>query len=329
MLQQVRVGFAALCALAGLLAVYSPAAEGAVHIAKTAYNGWAEAFTISNGKVEAVVVPAVGRVMQFRFAGEKEGPFWENHALDGKNPDSQSAEWINFGGDKTWPSPQGDWAKITGRAWPPPKAFDSMPVDATQEGEVLVLRSKLDPNYGIRTERRITLSANEPELKIETIYRKVEGAPIQAGIWIITQLRDPEKVFMPVPTPSLYPPGYNKQSDILPADLQVKDGWVSCTRSPKDSTKIGSDGSDLIWGDKQWIVAIHAERERAGDFPDKGSSVEIYTNPDPNKYVELEMLGPLHSLKQGDVLSRNQTYRLYHRNAGSLEEQVRALVSRH
>src|SRR4051812_30063639 len=130
MLQRVRIGFAALCALTGLSGVYSPPAEGAVRIERAAYNGWAEAFTISNGRVEAVIVPAVGRVMQFRFVGEKEGPFWENHALDGKNPDSQSAEWINFGGDKTWPSPQSDWAKITGRAWPPPKAFDSMPVDA-------------------------------------------------------------------------------------------------------------------------------------------------------------------------------------------------------
>jgi hypothetical protein len=329
MLQQVRIGFTLGCALTGLSGIYFQHAEGAVHIEKAAYNAWPEAFTISNGKVETVVVPAVGRVMQFRFAGEKEGPFWENRALDGKGPDSQSVEWVNFGGDKTWPSPQNDWAKTTGRAWPPPRAFDSIPVDATQEGNVLVLRSKIDPNYGIRTERRITLSASEPEMKIETIYRKVEGAPIQTGIWIITQLRDPEKVFIPVPKQSLFPAGYNKQSDILPADLQFREGWVSCTRSPKDSTKIGCDGSDLIWGDKRWIIAIHAERERAGDFPDKGSSAEVYTNPNPNKYVELEMLGPLHSLKQGDSLSRSQTYRLYHRNAGPLEEQVRTLVSSH
>jgi hypothetical protein len=49
-------------------------AAAAVSITKGSYNGWQEAFTLNNGKVEAVVVPVVGRVMQFRFAGEKRRP---------------------------------------------------------------------------------------------------------------------------------------------------------------------------------------------------------------------------------------------------------------
>jgi hypothetical protein len=303
-------------------------ADADVSITKGPYNGWQEAFTLSNATVEAVVVPAVGRVMQFRFAGEKEGPFWENHALDGKSPDSQSSEWINFGGDKTWPAPQSEWAKITGRGWPPPKAFDSMPIEAEVQGETLVVRSKIDPNYGIRTERRITLSGKEPEMKIETIYRKLEGAPIRVGIWVITQLGDPVKVFMPVPKNTLFQQGYNKQSEILPADLEFNAPWVTCTRSPRDSTKIGSDASDLIWGNNKWLLAIHAPREISGDFPDQGSSAEIYTNPDPNAYVELEMLGPLKMLKRGETMSRTQTYHLYRRGTETIEEQVRSLLLR-
>ena len=302
--------------------------RAAVTIEKRPYNGWQQAFTLGNGKVEAVVVPAVGRVMQFRFTGEKDGPFWENHALDGKNPDSQSSEWVNFGGDKTWPAPQSEWAKITGRGWPPPKAFDSMPVEAEIQDEALIVRSKIDPNYGIRTERRITLSANEPEMKIETIYHKVEGAPIRVGIWVITQLSDPVKVFMPVPKDTPFAPGYNKQSEILPANLQFNPPWVTCSRSTKDSTKIGSDASDLIWANNKWILAIHAPRESSVDFPDQGSSAEIYTNPDPNAYVELETLGPLKSLKRGETMSRTQTYRLYRRGTESLEEQVQSLGPR-
>src|SRR5438105_557564 len=100
MLHKPRIGFSTLCVLAGLANLCYSADAAAVHIRKTVYHGWPEALTVSNGKVEAVVIPAIGRVMQFRFAGEKDGPFWENRSLDGKNPDSQSAEWINFGGDK-------------------------------------------------------------------------------------------------------------------------------------------------------------------------------------------------------------------------------------
>lgn len=315
-------------ALAVLVCLLAREIQSAPEVVRTAYHAWPEALRISNGIVEAVVVPAVGRVMQFRLAGEQDGPFWENRELDGKSPSSQSVEWINFGGDKTWPSPQGDWAKITGRGWPPPKAFDSMPVEASVDGQTVVLRSKIDPSYGIRTERRITISASKPEMKIETIYRKAEGPPIQTGIWIITQLKDPERVFMPLPKKSLFPDGYNKQANTLPQDLNSSDGWITCTRSSKDSSKIGSDASDLIWADAHWVVAIHAPRENSGVFPDSGSSAEIYTNPDPNKYVELEMLGPLRTLKKGDVISRTQTYRLTRRTSAPLEEQVRALVAR-
>ena len=316
----------ARCVTLTLVLPLLPGAYAEARIDKGPYNGWPEAFMISNGKVDAVVVPGIGRVMQFRFTGEKDGPFWENHALDGKSPDSQSSEWINFGGDKTWPAPQSEWAKTTGRSWPPPKAFDSMPVDTAVEGETLVLRSKIDLNYGVRTERRVSLSPTEPEMRIETIYRKIEGPPIRVGVWVITQLKDPEKVSMPVPEKNLFKMGYNKQSEALPAHLQFTNSWVSCTRSPKMSTKIGSDASELIWANQHWVLAIHAQREAAGDFPDNGSSAEIYTNPDPNQYVELEMLGPLQQLKRGETLSRTQTYRLYRRGAGPVEEQMRALL---
>src|SRR4030095_14408516 len=72
---------------------------------KTTYHGWPDSLVLSNGKVEAVIVPAVGRVMQFHFVGE-EDVFWENTALQGKPADPAAQEWLNFGGDKTRPSPQ-------------------------------------------------------------------------------------------------------------------------------------------------------------------------------------------------------------------------------
>lgn len=109
------------------------AAAGEVSVEKIEYHGWKNCLIMKNSEAEVIIVPEVGRVMQFRFAGEEDGVFWENRALDGKSPDPKSKEWGNFGGDKTWPSPQGDWPKVTDRAWPPPPAFDSMPVDARAE----------------------------------------------------------------------------------------------------------------------------------------------------------------------------------------------------
>src|SRR5256885_1581567 len=165
--------------------------RGKITVARTNYHEWPDSILLSNGRVEAVIVPAIGRVMQFRFAGEEDGPFWENRTLDGIKPEPESKEWGNFGGDKTWPAPQSDWPKLTPRAWPPPVAFDSMPVRATVDGFVAKLVSAVDPHYGIRVYREITLALNRPVMTITTTYEKVSGQPFRVGVWVITQLKDP------------------------------------------------------------------------------------------------------------------------------------------
>lgn len=300
---------------------------GGAKVRRVPYHAWNEALVLSNEKVEAILVPEVGRVMQFRFAGEEDGPFWENRALDGKAPNSQSSEWINFGGDKTWPAPQADWEKITGRGWPPPQAFDSLSVAADIAGDAVIFTSKVDPNYGIQTVRKIRLTG-ETTMEIETTYKKIQGSPVPVGIWVITQLKNPEQMFMPVPRDSTFPAGYNKQSEILPAELHFKDGLVTCTRSSKNSTKIGSDAGRLIWADQKHLIEIVAPREKSGTFPDHGSSAEIYTNPDPNQYVEFELLGPLATLTNGDSISRKQSYTLFKRDQRPLASQVEALLKK-
>jgi hypothetical protein len=238
--------FASVATLFGMLPGFLDAAE--TKVAKTPYHGWDQALTICNGKVEVIVVPEVGRVIQFRFAGEPDGPFWENPALFGAAADSHSKDWKNFGGDKTWPAPQADWEKVTGRGWPPPAAFDSMAVDAKIEGEKVMLISPIDPHFGIQTEREIRLHPNQPKMTIRTTYFKRQGKAKSAAIWVITQLKDPVKMYMPLPEKSLFPQGYNKQSEALPANLEVEGRMLTCTRSPSINTKIGSDASSLIWG---------------------------------------------------------------------------------
>jgi len=278
------------------------------------YFGWERSWTLRNGKVEAIVVPTIGRVMQFRFVG-KPGPFWEDPSLRGKSPDPASSEWGNFGGDKTWPSPQADWEKVTGRGWPPPVAFDSMPVETSVRRDALVLHSPVDPHFGIRTERVIRLLPDAAVLSIVTTYEKVSGKPITAGVWIITQLEEPVTAFARLPAASLFPDGYNRQSgDVLPANLKVEDRLLALTRDPARSTKIGTDGDALLWVGAQQMLLIESPRIPGATYPDQQSSAEIYTNPNPKTYVELEMLGPVYTLSPGDRISQTNTYTLIARS---------------
>ncbi|MCC6233500.1 MAG: DUF4380 domain-containing protein [Verrucomicrobiales bacterium] len=275
--------------------------------------GWERSLRISNGEVEALVIPAIGRVMHFGFAGEA-SPFWDDPTLRGRAADSSSAEWINFGGDKSWPAPQAGWPKVTPRSWPPPVAFDSLPVEATVRRDTLVLTSAVDPHYGIRCERVLRLEPGQPRMTIQTTYEKVEGPDLEVGIWIITQLTDPVLVAIPIPANTRFPTGYNSQSeDLLPLGLSLDRGMLSLRRDPVHATKIGTDADRLLWVGERQMLLIESPRVPGGRYPDQESSAEVYTNPDPKTYVELEMLGPLRALSVGSRISQTNTYTLLRR----------------
>ena len=294
---------------------------------RTNYHGWTNSIIVSNGRVEAVIVPAVGRVMQFRFAGEEDGPFWENPGMNGKVPDPEATEWGNFGGDKSWPSPQSEWPKTTSRAWPPPSGFDATPVEVKQDGFVVTLISGVDPHYGIRTYREIKLDLDRPIMTITTTFRKVSGGPLFAGVWVITQLKDPLAAYASLPDFERFRDGYHRQSDELPPHLKNENGYLSLTRDPKASHKIGTDASALIWVGKEAVLRIDSPHKVFGDYPDEGCSAEIYTNPDPLAYVELEMLGPMKKLIVGQRTSRTSTYTLLRRSEADTDLEVRKLFS--
>ena len=209
------------------------------------FHGW-DSIVLSNPSVEVVIVPDIGRIMQFRLLAEKgAGPFW-NHPAVGK--DLQPNEgWKNFGGDKTWPSPQADWPKIAGRAWPPPNTFDSAPYAATIKGHAVELVSPVDSNYGIRVKREITLDAQKPAMTVETIYEKVQGDPVRVGIWSITQLASPERAFIHAPVHSAFVNGYVNLTDVPPSGLRTDGRLVSVTRGTEKNSMIGSDGESLLW----------------------------------------------------------------------------------
>lgn len=304
-----------------------PTSNAPIQIRVGPHFGWERAFTISNGKAEAVIVPAVGRILQFQFISQP-GPFWEDTALRGSKPDPSSGEWINFGGDKTWPAPQSDWGKITPRAWPPPVAFDSMPVEMFVRRDTLVMRSPVDPHYGIQTERVIELDHTAPVMTVTTTYEKVEGEPLTVGVWIITQLEDPLMVCAPLPAESLYPEGYNRQSGpALPLGLTVENGLLSMQRDPQRATKIGTDSSRLLWVGSSQMLLIESPRLSGASYPDQQSSAEIYTNPNPKPYVELEMLGPLHELKPGDRIHQTNRYTLFSRKLSDPGADARRILN--
>jgi hypothetical protein len=296
-----------------------------VSVERIAYHGWPDCYLIANESVEVVVVPDIGRVMQLRLKRGSDGAFWENRALDGQLPAAVPGEWGNFGGDKCWPAPQSSWPEFQGREWPPPVAFDARPFEAVVSERGVVLTSQVDPGYGVRVVRHVELDGEGPVLRIKTQYRKLAGAPVQVSVWTITQMQEPERVFLVLPEESKFADGFLRLMEGEPEALRVEGRLISLTRSRDVCVKIGSDGVCMIWVGAKCVVRIDAEAG-PGEYPDGGSVTEVYTNPDPLAYVELETLGPLATLQIGEQIERSAIYTILPRSMPDGDAEARKIL---
>jgi hypothetical protein len=293
-----------------------------VSVTRISYHGWPDCCLIDNGSVEAIVVPAIGRVMQFRLSGDADGAFWENRALDGQLHPTGSSEWINFGGDKCWPAPQSDWLRQQDRDWPPPFAFDGASVKADFCESGVALTSPVDPGFGIEVTRYVQLDAVRPVMRIRTEYHKILGSPVRVSVWSITQMCDPECISVLLHKDSKLPNGFVRQLETEPHGLHIEGGMLSLQRHPEQCTKIGADACSMAWIGRKLAVRIDAEAG-PGEFPDGGCVTEIYTNPDPLPYVELETLGPLETMSAGDSIERATVYTIMPSSAFDPEAEAR------
>jgi hypothetical protein len=310
-------GAAAACALV-LFAGCKMATMGqtdSVTVNPGRWRGW-ESRVLRNPVAEVVVVPAIGRVMQFRLLDGREpsGAFWSHPALGpALAPDENG--WINFGGDKAWPAPQKDWERIAGRGWPPPATFDAVAHAVSVEGDAVVLTSPVDPAYGIRVRRKIALDPRKAELIIETTYEKVQGPPSRVGVWTITQLDPPESMSVELPEPSAFPGGFRSLLPAPPRNLSAHGNVLRMERDADEKTMIATDGDRLTWvGQEPEPLVLTVENlspgPPGGAWPDCVHS-QIYTSPDGAQgYVELELLGPVHDLAAGQSATLRSRYTL-------------------
>lgn len=300
-----------------------PSSQGTgVTVTPINYHEWSDCVLLSNGIVEAVVVPSIGRVMQMRRAGETDGVFWENRALDGRRHDEASNEWINFGGDKCWPAPQSAWPERQGHAWPPPVTFDARPLQAVVAHNGVTLASPIDPDYGIGFVRCVELDSRAPVMRIRTEFHKILGAPVRVAVWTITQMRDPERIFVLLPETTKFVEGWVRLIESEPKDLRKEGRMLSLARNPRVHVKIGTEANSLLWVGPAATVRIDTERA-PGEYPDGGCVTELYTSPDPLPYVELETMSPLADMRAGDCIIQTAVYALTPRSAVDPESEAR------
>lgn len=283
------------------------APAGKTSISEVTYGG-RRAFRLTDGRSEAVVVPSIGRVMRYGLIGG------ENWLWNAPDKPVDMGGWANYGGDKTWPSPQGEWPKMFGKgSWPPPVEWDGKPhwfkVEGSAAfGSVLHTSSRVAPGGGARIER--TYYFEDGDFVAAQRALKVSGAPIDFSIWSIAQVNLPDAIYAPLNPDSPYK--NNWRWHIQPAhDVPVRNLSPSLLQlrtlhyTPKESFKLGIDSPvNSLVAVKNGMAWRIRTAHPAGNYPDglsgAGNPVQLYVSADSRaQYAEMELLGPLRTYRVG------------------------------
>ncbi|MCW3054978.1 MAG: hypothetical protein JWN14_4148 [Chthonomonadales bacterium] len=282
-----------------LLILAGSSARGEVTVSREEYHGWEGAYRLSNGTVDLVFVPQIGRIMRYGYVGER-NVLWENTALAGKTTMLKPpvTDWQNYGGDKLWPSPQATWG------WPPDPVSDSGPqtVRVTPDKH-LVVTGPASSKYGVQFQREIMLDSHGTRVTFRNVITNVGAKPVTWGIWEVAQVDSPDETRFPMSSKGGLPGGYKVFEDQKPAQGQVtiQEDMVTIRRRADHSGKIGTRSTvgwiESRWGERGFKIA--GIFPTTGDYPDGGCSQEIYTSDDPNRYVEMELLAPVRTFGPG------------------------------
>ncbi|HEX2658988.1 MAG TPA: DUF4380 domain-containing protein [Polyangia bacterium] len=282
---------------------------------------------LRNESAEVTVVPEIGRVMRFDLRGTgaaaPQGPFWSPPTFD-RWMRADPEGWINYGGDKAWPAPQSDWPKLVGRAWPPPTTFDAQNYVATALGSKIWMESSTDPHYGLAIERVLSLDPTKPVLTITTTYRKISGDPVRVGVWSITQLAPPERLFVQLaPPPDPAAKRFENLMTTAARDLRIEDNVLSMTADPSQKTMIAAEGSAMLWVGSGPALLMEALPARNVKPP----RLQLYTSPGPgHRYVELEFVTPVSELRPGDHATLIAQYTLIPRVDADTQREAQRIL---
>ncbi len=291
------------------------------------FERWAGAYRLTNGTVQATVVPQVGRVAGFSMVDGSGEVLWWNHAPDAK------AQWPNWGGDKAWPWSQDDWKGVWAKInWPPPAAFDGKPYTVTYS-DVRRLRmiSSVDEKQGLQLEYEITLDETGHGATVRyTLIRAQQADGPAWGAWSVTQVRMPEVVLARMPDGSQPQVQNMSAGKDWQAVLQVSENVLQFVRDPATHAKVGVDADRLLAVRGDWGLMITVQPGTTTGEYVATEKAQLYVTPDARdmsqgdpRYLELEFTSPRQPLaKVGDRVTLVTRWELLNKPKATLSDWV-------
>ncbi len=271
------------------------------------YKGWKDSYLLTNGIIRLVVVPSIGRIMEYSLIGEK-NIIYQDNSLSGKLFPclEKKGHWYNYGGDKLWIAPE-KASRKTGWYY----SFDNCPwkVENISSSEIYLIGPPVSP-VGIRFSRKIKIYPDSSRVKIVETMENISNHSVSWSIWDVTQVipsgtasfplsKDKKVNYWPRTDPKNGQ--YNLKGDIFYVYHQGKNG------------KVGAVSPGWIAYSIDNLIFTKRFTYFPGEvYPDNNSSVEVYTC---KNYVEIEILSPIKRLKPGEKYSFIQNWYLEHPSA--------------
>ncbi len=303
-------------------------ADSELATGKMTFRGWSAA-RIANRFVQVIAVPDIGgRVMAYDLGDH---PFlFVDPQLAGRlfspeenQGDGSLAAWKNYGGEKTWPAPQG-WETDAEWHGPPDPVLDTgryrleaLGSEGSQAAMTMI--SPIDPRTGIEICRRFAVGPASSRVQVDLSFRNAVERTVRWGIWDVVQLaagmelpggehdHDPSCcVTVPVNPHSRFARGFNVMfgAEDNP-QWQVRDGLLHAGYQWQIG-KIGLDSTD------GWIAFHQGSRRKAfverfayvpgGEYPDGGATIECWT-VGAGQVGNLDYAGSAIYLMETEVLS--------------------------
>ena len=297
------------------------------------YSGWQNAYRLSNGTVELIVLTDVGpRIIFFGFSGGEN----ELHQVPSDSGLSGGREFRLYGGHRLWVSPEVE------RTYFPDNTMVSV---SEKKGGLCftALPEDAAPGTHLQKEMEIELAASGSHARIAHRITNHDGRPSQLAPWSPTMMKAGGRAILP-----LSPRIAMEKDHYLPVGMFglwsytdfADPRWVFGTRfiQLKQMTappgrfqeQMGGIYNSSGWGAyyrNRHLFVKHARVIDGAQYPDFGCNFEVFTNSD---FLELETLGPMVELNPGETVEHVEHWWLFENvPEGENEDWVSAeIVSR-
>lgn len=272
------------------------------------YKGWPNCYRLSNGVVDLVVTTDVGpRVIRFGFVGQG-NEFAEFAEMLGK---TGGDEWRLYGGHRLWHAPE-----TMGRTYFP----DNDPVKLVQKPEIVRLIQPTEPTTGIQKEIDIRLLPQEARVEVTHRLRNQNLWAVELAPWALSVMAPGGTAVVPLP------PRRSHEEQLQPASTLTLWAYTNMSdprwrwgqqyvmlRQDANATTPQKAGVMCLDGWAAYARNGHLfvkrfEHQPDATYPDLGSSVEIFTDPN---MLEVETLAPLVSLAPGATVEHLEQWHLF------------------